>query len=340
MAYKISDTAIVIESDGKAILIADSLEYNNSFTVTTDVYDLATNYFINNFPAPNNQGENFGFISGGSGPANTIDRFPFSTDVDATDLIDLTQARQDVSGQSSKISGYTSGGGIPNFNTIDKFLFSSNINATDVGDLTLARYGSAGQSSADNGYASGGSETGPAINVIDKFPFSADTNATDVGDLTVARRYNSGQSSTTHGYTSGGGINGGPPYVSNTIDKFPFSTDTNATDVGDLTRDAFSAAGQSSTTHGYTSGGPGSNVIDKFPFASDANATDVGDITAARYNSAGQSSTENGYTSGGTPAPFSNAYDDIDKFPFSADANAAVVGSLSTKRQGVAGQQV
>jgi hypothetical protein len=36
-----------------------------------------------------------------------------------------------------------------------------------------------------------------------------------------------------------------------TIDKFPFATDTNATDVGDLTQAIFRAAGQSSTTSGY-----------------------------------------------------------------------------------------
>jgi hypothetical protein len=41
----------------------------------------------------------------------------------------------------------------------------------------------------------------------------------------------------------------------NTIDKFPFATDTNATDVGDLTTARRSVAGQSSTTFGYTSGG-------------------------------------------------------------------------------------
>ena len=53
------------------------------------------------------------------------------------------------------------------------------------------------------------------------------------------------------------------------------------------------ASGQSSRTHGYTSGGADatpapSNVIDKFPFSSDDNATDVGDLTVSRYGSAGQ----------------------------------------------------
>ena len=68
-----------------------------------------------------------------------------------------------------------------------------------------------------------------------------------------------------------------------------------ATDVGDLTAGRYNVAGQSSATHGYSSGGSSpttSDVIDKFSFATDGDATDVGDLTVARYKSAGQSSTE------------------------------------------------
>jgi len=50
-----------------------------------------------------------------------------------------------------------------------------------------------------------------------------------VGDLTQSRRRAAGQSSTESGYTAGG-------QTVNTIDKFPFSADANATDVGDLTQ--------------------------------------------------------------------------------------------------------
>ena len=89
------------------------------------------------------------------------------------------------------------------------------------------------------------------------------------------------------GYTSGGGV---PAF--NTIDKFPFTSDTNATDVGNLTICRFLVAGQSSTSSGYTTAGgnPGGrcNTIDKFPFAADGNATDVGDLTVARTCSMGQ----------------------------------------------------
>jgi len=192
-------------------------------------------------------------------------------------------------------SGYTSGGEIASLNyvnTIDKFPFAADGNATDVGDLTApARRAAAGQSSAESGYTSGGQS--PILNTIDKFPFAANANATDVGDLTQARAAPAGQSSDVSGYTSGGldpGITP-PPTLVNTIDKFPFATDANATDVGDLTQSRFGPAGQSSTESGYNSGGvlPAyANTIDKFSFAANANATDVGDLTQARLYAAGQ----------------------------------------------------
>ena len=100
------------------------------------------------------------------------------------------------------------------------------------------------------------------------------------------------------GYTSGGYGRlppgsprpASPATYRNIIDKFPFATDANATDVGDLTVARSSSAGQSSTVSGYASAGytgDAVNVIDKFPFATDANATDVGDISTTISSAAG-----------------------------------------------------
>ena len=285
------------------------------------------------------QGSVSGYTSGGGPSSNVIDKFPFSSDTNASDVGDLTQARNRLSGQSSSISGYTSGGP-PSVNTIDKFPFSSDANATDVGDTISNANAPAGQSSESHGYATGTGTSPPgsgATIVIEKFPFSSDTNASDVGDLTQARREGAGQSSLSSGYTSGG-------YgTSNVIDKFPFSSDSNASDVGDLSQGRFSTAGQSSSTHGYTSGGntdPGYvNTIDKFSFATDGNATDVGDLTGdTLYIPGGQSSTTNGYATGGFIE--GSIKDRISKFPFSSDSNATTVGTLTQGRDYTTGQQV
>ena len=289
------------------------------------------------------QGTVSGYTSGGFPSTNVIDKFPFASDANATDVGDLTAAVKGGAGQSSEVSGYNSGGSAPPgavVNVIEKFSFAADANATDVGDLTqLGKYAT-GQSSEVSGYTSGGFAPIPVApystiaNIIDKFPFASDANASDVGDLTLGKYSTAGQSSTASGYNSGGG----PPNL-NVIEKFPFAADANATDVGDLTLQRKFAAGQSSTENGYTSGGAqpaNGNIIDKFPFASDANATDVGDLTVARYRTAGQSSTSSGYTSGGTP-PNSNV---IDKFPFAADGNATDVGDITVARYYASGQQV
>jgi len=78
------------------------------------------------------QGESFGYNSGGfdtdvPGRVTTIDRFPFSSDSNAVDVGDITEARQAGASQSSALHGYVSGGNpAPGsaVSTIDKFLFA------------------------------------------------------------------------------------------------------------------------------------------------------------------------------------------------------------------------
>jgi hypothetical protein len=270
-----------------------------SFSVDGNATDVGDLTITNQYVSGQSSSES-GYISGGITPVpggtptlhNIIEKFPFSADSNASDVGDLTQARYASTGQSSTVSGYTSGGLSPSLNTIDKFSFSADGNATDVGDLTQARGFATGQSSTISGYVSGG-DSGSTTNTVDKFPFASDTNATDVGDLTQARQDLAGQSSELNGYTSAG--QAGAPFDRTIIDKFPFATDSNATDVGDLTQGRYGPVGQSSTASGYTSGGGNAaggyvrvNTIDKFPFAADTNATDVGDLTQARSLSAGQ----------------------------------------------------
>ena len=229
-----------------------------------------------------------GYASGGYSTLfeTTIDKWPFASNGTASDVGDLTVARSVPAGQSSSDNGYSSGGA-PGYNTIDKFPFSSDGNATDVGDLTQNTGYAAGQNSSSHGYVSGGHVNSPTSR-IEKFSFASDGNGSTVGDLTAAKRGNqNGQSSSDNGYHSGGLT---APSLSwlNVIEKFPFSSDSNASDIGDLTVGRADAAGSYSSSSGYLAGGISSvdeadrsNVIDKFPFSSDANATDVGDLTVA-----------------------------------------------------------
>ena len=142
-------------------------------------------YFEPAAPSYSFQGSTSGYSTSGQNPAGpvtvceTIEKFPFSSDANSTDVGNLSVGRYSVTGQSSSENGYTAGGD-PNNDTIDKFSFSSDGNASDVGDLTVARSFATSSSMETHGYTAGGSF--PAADVIDKFPFSSDSNATDVGN--------------------------------------------------------------------------------------------------------------------------------------------------------------
>jgi hypothetical protein len=303
------------------------------------------------------QGSTSGYTSGAfldPVGGRVIDKFPFSTDANATDVGDTlgnTSAPTYTydaytAGNSSSSHGYLSGG-YPDINVIQKFSFSVDGNATDVGDLTIGTYGATGTMSSSFGYVSGGHSS---RDTVEKFPFSSDANGADVGNITVGRYFLTGSMSETHGYAAGGttATSGLPNY--NVIDKNPFASDANSTDVGDILGFQDEGAGASSPSHGYMAGGneipsPGSgppfgdaiNVIQKYSFSADANSTDVGDLTSTRYGAAGQSSTTHGYSSGGSAPATTNI---IEKYPFSSDTNSTDVGDLTDARRGSSGQQV
>jgi len=167
-----------------------------------------------------------------------IDKHQFSNDGDSVDsTADLTIGGDWGGGCTSESYGWAVCGNTRT-NVIDKFPFASSANATDSGDLTQARIGVGCPNSETYGYCAGG--TTPASTRIDKWSFASGGNATTVGVLTVTRGYSSDPSSTTHGYTGGGfgttGSGAGTQYFYyNTIDKFSFSSDGDAVDVGDLT---------------------------------------------------------------------------------------------------------
>ena len=138
-----------------------------------------------------------------------------------------------------------------------------------------------------------------------------------------------------YGYSSGGYTGS----ISDVIDRFAFSSNTTATDWGNLTLARYAVSGQSSATDGFTSSGyigsnSNSNTIDKFSFTSSSGASDHGDISSTRRWLAGQSSSTDGFSSGGNGT--SNV---IDKFAFSSNTTATDHGNLSSVDSLAAGQQ-
>ena len=227
----------------------------------------------------------------------------------------------------------------PGGNLIEKFPFANEDAISSTG-YTLDVSKGIGQNKEGIGnrvniYTAGGTAAG-----ILKFITSSEANAASIGNPVSTTNPAflggiTGHSSETHGYMAGGYQ--APATGSNVIQKFPFSVDEGATDVGDLTYSSWSGSGSSSTTHGYHAGGyknpPSSpypistrNDIQKFAFASDGNATDVGDLSAdGGHRSMGGSSPSNGYQIGNADTP-----NIIEKYSFSSDGNATDIANFGT----------
>jgi len=245
-------------------------------------------------------------------------------------------------------------------NTIQKISFTSDTNATDQGDLLAGFCAHQGTSSSTHGYQSAGG-CGPTAgtsttisNVIQKFAMSSAANTTDVGDLTSTQcspGVPGGAMSQDNGYYIGGRNSS---TVVDSYEKFPFSSDGNATDVGDQSQDAQQQGIHSSSTDAYIAGGTtpidspsnfAAQNITKFPFSSDANVTDTGgDLTSNDHRMFASWSTDtHGYTAGGRSSPstyavcgfFSNA---ILKYPFAISSGSATdVANLTEASQNAAG---
>lgn len=225
-------------------------------------------------------------------------------------------------------------------NVIQRFPFAAAGNSVDVGDMSQGRSSGAGHCSATHGYVTGGMASAPTMTlIIEKYSFATGTqNGSNIGNITEQRTYPAGSTSSTHGYTAGGNASASGTGGGVTIDRFPFATDTNSSDVGDLTVGRQHLGGQSSTTHGYCTGGYTTwptflNIIDKYSFSASATATDVGDLTAAKNIEAAASdvvSTASGYTMGGYNGGNNNV---IEKFSFTTDGNAVDLADLTQSRR-------
>jgi len=138
------------------------------------------------------------------------------------------------------------------------------------------------------------------------------------------------------GYVHGGSVSGWG--ASDTIEKFSVQSDSNGSDVGDLSQAIRNAVGCSSNTHGYNAGGlnaPEGDRIEKYSFASDGNATDTtANLTTNRDAHEGYSTNDHGYLAGNYPT--SNI---IDRFPFASSAHASDIGDLAVAMYSFAAAQ-
>ena len=315
------------------------------------------------------QGSSYGYCCGGylgkNGPAiygKMIEKYSFVSDGNATDVADMISTRRGCRGNSSGTHGYITGGTqyapqpAGTHNGIERFPFASDSDSVDWADMTNSKSNNTiNTGNGTYGFAMGGDGSAAPYytNVIDRFPFATETNATDWADMTAQNGGGGGASYISGGYGYSLGGNHQPGGSTNVIEKFPFASQTNATDVGDITLGRQGCGGASSETHGFCVGGltVGNNPnngaplwsrveIDKHSFASGGNSVDHGDIpvqAGAGANSvAATSSTTHCYFAGGmyfyNSSNHSYAREQIAKFAYASNVTASDVGDLVDAR--------
>jgi hypothetical protein len=120
------------------------------------------------------------------------------------------------------------------------------------------------------------------------------------------------------------------------IDKYSYTSDANAIDVGDQLAftGGFTHSGTQGVTHGYCIGGanwpPTTNLnrIEKVSFATDGDAVDVGDLLAAIHGQSGNTSPDKsyGYCAGGHNG--SVVINTIQKWSHVTDGNSTDVADI------------
>jgi hypothetical protein len=277
-------------------------------------------------------GQTYGYKMGGRNGGtmhDAIEKYSFTSDGNATAVANLSVARDVAAGTQSKTYGFVSGGDNPTGHLmIDKHQFATTNDSTSVGNLLNKGYLGGGVSGNDDyGYHVGGDE--PVDVFIFRFSFTSDGDATDAGDMTRGTNNHCCASdwSASYGYSAGGVLPTG-----DVIERFAFGSSVTSTDVGDMAVDVDAAAGISSETHGYSSGGYLGGVlnhIQKYAFAASGNSTDIANLTQARYGvRSGTSSPTHGYAAGGNFTTGVNYTDTIDKHSTVSDADSTDVGNL------------
>ena len=146
-----------------------------------------------------------------------------------------------------------------------------------------------------------------------------------------------------YGYCAGGYHNTAPAYAADVIDKFSFTSNANATDVGNLIEGRYSTAGAASSTHGFISGGYGAittytDAIEKFSLVSDGNSVDTTANLTVNVNQCGSCHTStHGYVIGGLEQPAGSDTNVIQRYSFVSTADSTDVGDATAANNHISG---
>ena len=284
-------------------------------------------------PQTAHQGTNHGYAMGGWNfptPGNAIvdpiDKFPFASDTNATQVMTLATATRGIQGGGSSTHGYgASGFTSSSINTIFSFPYA-NSDAMTTSPVTMPVANNVGllgnmvgppDRSKFYAFVYGAGDRHIRISTASEGAVTSATSLNPYPAPNILPSYNQFASGPTQAIA----FNSSSPFIM----SWPFASDNGWTSTGDAVNTVTAYSGAcSSTTHGYKIRGPASNVIEKYAFAGGSDATDVGDLQSAANYGHGVSSTNFGYSVGG------GGINGFEKFPFASDANSTDVGDLST----------
>lgn len=248
---------------------------------------------------------------------NTLNFINISSQGNATDFGDSTEARVGGSCPSSKTRGLFGGGNggapaYPSSVTIDFITFSSTGDATDFGNLTDgADYGRSCISSGTRGLFAGG---WPAnSDVIDFVTIASLGNALDFGNLNENMGGGpTGASSPTRGVFVGGYHPSPSPLVTrDTLQYVTIATIGNTQDFGDLSISRAHSGTSGNATRivaaaGYTGSGPSTPHLKSVEFITIStlgNGTQFGELSTTMFAAGSASSpTRAAFFGGSTPS--------------------------------------
>jgi hypothetical protein len=297
-----------------------------------------------------------GYSAAAPGPplqseAKMYQKFSFAADSDAVTVGTLAEETNYRNvGYSAQTAGFINNGYEAK---IFKVAFANDTDMSWSGIFRnnyVTQHQAACFSSRDHGYIVGGRNSSNSGNVTDmqRWPFLSDANAVGTGTLSAALESAGAANdfSGGNGFILAGATNFPSFSGSTTVNRFPFSSSTPQTNVGNLYQSFYGGLGTSSTTHGYVAGGStgltaptlaSTTKIQKFPFAATPGTTGslVGDLNISPGGSGGHhSSTTHGYKYTGYqgPTPSGNPYYNQDrrymKYPFASDSNSTTVGNM------------
>ena len=273
-----------------------------------------------------------GEVPGSPGVTDTIDYVEFTSQGNAVDFGNLSQARRKPASVSSSTRGVFCAGATPGVTDVLDFItILSTGNAADFGDMSTNVSQCFGGGNDTRGIFAGGYNN---VNRIEYITIASTGDVTDFGDLLTGRFDHAGFASPTRTFFAAGKNTPASPDTQINIEFVTIATTGNGTDFGDMTVATRGPSGASSNTRGLMAGSASTgNSIEYITMATTGNAKRFGDLFTARAEilAGGTSNNIRALFGGGSTSTI------IDFVKIASEGNAIDFGDLTVARSNTAG---